>query len=211
MNMNLLFYGPPGTGKSELARHIAHQIDRKIICKRVSDLQSMYVGEGEKNIKQAFAEAEAEEAVLIIDEADSLLFSRDRAVRSWEISFTNEFLTQMERYRGILICTTNRLKDLDEASIRRFNLKVGFYYLKPDGNVTFYNKLLADLINAPINDKILNQLRQIDDLSPGDFKIVRDKFKFHTKKDLNHQILMKALSEESRIKNSHKMKRAIGF
>jgi len=160
MNMNLLFYGPPGTGKSELARHIAHQIDRKIICKRVSDLQSMYVGEGEKNIKQAFAEAEAEEAVLIIDEADSLLFSRDRAVRSWEISFTNEFLTQMERYRGILICTTNRLKDLDEASIRRFNLKVGFYYLKPDGNVTFYNKLLADLINAPINDKILNQLRK---------------------------------------------------
>jgi hypothetical protein len=52
---------------------------------------------------------------------------------------------------------------------------------------------------------------QIEDLSPGDFKTVRDKFNFHPKKDLNHQILLQALSEESLIKNSHKMKRAIGF
>ncbi|MEA3280412.1 MAG: AAA family ATPase, partial [Thermodesulfobacteriota bacterium] len=122
-NMNLLFYGPPGSGKSELARYIAEKLDREIICKRVSDLQNKYVGESEKNIKRAFADAEAEESILIIDEVDSLLFSRDQAQRSWEISFTNEFLTQMERYRGILICTTNRLKGLDNASIRRFNYK----------------------------------------------------------------------------------------
>jgi SpoVK/Ycf46/Vps4 family AAA+-type ATPase len=55
MNMNLLFYGPPGTGKSELARYIGNRLDREIICKRISDLQSMWVGEGEKNIKRAFA------------------------------------------------------------------------------------------------------------------------------------------------------------
>jgi len=211
LNMNLLFYGPPGTGKSELARYLANRLDRKVICKRISDLQSMYVGEGEKNIKRAFLEAENEEAVLIIDEADSLLFSRDRARHSWEISFTNEFLTQMERYRGILICTTNRLKDLDKASIRRFNLKIGFDNLEPDGNVIFYNKLLANLISEPINGNILNQLRQIEDLSPGDFKTVRDNFIFHPKNDLNHQTLLKALSNESQIKNSHKKKRAIGF
>ncbi|TET92882.1 MAG: AAA family ATPase [Desulfobacteraceae bacterium] len=89
MNMNLLFYGPPGTGKSELARYIGGQIDREIICKRISDLQSKYVGDGEKNIKRAFQEAESEESILIIDEADSLLFNRERAERSWEISFTN--------------------------------------------------------------------------------------------------------------------------
>ena len=135
LNMNLLFYGPPGTGKSELARYIAEHLHKEIIHKRYSDLQSMWVGEGEKNIKYAFAEAEAQEAILVIDEADSLLFSRDRAIRSFEISFTNEFLTQMERYKGILICTTNRLKDLDHASIRRFNHKVEFDYLKAKGNV----------------------------------------------------------------------------
>ena len=211
MNMNLLFFGPPGTGKSELARYIGNSLNREILCKRISDLQSMYVGEGEKNIKRAFLEAENEEAILIIDEADSLLFSRDRARHSWEISFTNEFLTQMERFRGILICTTNRLKDLDKASIRRFNHKMRFDYLKPEGNVVFYDKLLADLLSVPLNGKVREQLRQIENLTPGDFKTVRDNFLFCPTNELNHQLLLEALSEESRIKNIHKKKRTIGF
>ena len=45
VNMNLLFCGPPGCGKSELARYIGERLAREIICKRVSDIQSMYVGE----------------------------------------------------------------------------------------------------------------------------------------------------------------------
>ena len=73
INLNLLFYGPPGTGKSALERHIADRLDQEIICWRYSDLQSMYVGQGEKNIREAFEEAENEEAVLVVDEADSML------------------------------------------------------------------------------------------------------------------------------------------
>jgi SpoVK/Ycf46/Vps4 family AAA+-type ATPase len=210
-NMNLLFYGPPGTGKSELARHIADRLDREIICKRVSDLQDKYVGEGEKNIKRAFQEAEAEEAILIIDEADSLLFSRDRAVRSWEISFTNEFLTQMERFRGILICTTNRMKDLDEASIRRFNHKMQFDYLQPEGNVVFYEKLLVSLIDSPLDNKYRTALKNIPHLTPGDFKTVRDRFAFYSPKELSHEMLLEALKEESRIKKVYRNQSKIGF
>ena len=210
-NIDLLFYGPPGTGKSELARYIAGCLDREIICKRVGDLQSKWVGEGEKNIKRAFQEAEAEEKILIIDEADSLLFSRDRAQHSWEISFTNEFLTQMERFRGILICTTNRMKDLDDASIRRFNYKIEFDYLDAEGNIIFYNKLLAHLINTHQSDNIKQILRQIVGLSPGDFKTVRDRYAFYSPEELNHQILVQALCDEVRIKNAQKGQRDIGF
>ncbi|MFO7972330.1 MAG: AAA family ATPase [Desulfobacterales bacterium] len=210
VNMNLLLYGPPGTGKSELARYIAHHLDREIICKRVSDLQSKYVGEGEKNIKQAFKMAEAEEAVLIIDEADSILFRRESAHRSWEISFTNEFLTQMERFRGILICTTNRLKGLDEASIRRFNQKLGFDHLLPDGNVIFYEKVLKGLTKSPLDIKTKSVLQNLTGLTPGDFKTVRDRFWFYPQEEIDHQILVEALREESRIKNLHKNSK-IGF
>ena len=211
MNMNLLFYGPPGTGKSELARYIADRLDREIICKRVSDLQSKWVGEGEKNIKHAFQEAEAEEAILIIDEADSLLFNRDRAVRSWEISFTNEFLTRMERFRGILVCTTNRMKDLDDASIRRFNHKLKFDYLLPEGNVIFYEKLLVGLIGSPLDQKSGAILKSIPNLTPGDFKTVRDHFSFCPREELSHEMVLAALEDESRIKEIHNNNSKIGF
>jgi len=200
MNMNLLLYGPPGTGKSELARYMAEKLDREITCKRVSDIQDMYVGETEKNIKKAFLEAEREEAILVFDEADSLLFSRDRAVRSWEISFVNEFLTRMERFRGILICTTNRMKDLDQASIRRFNHKIGFDYLTASGNQIFYDLFLRPLANNPLNGATQEEIKLINNLTPGDFKIVRDRYSFHSPADVDHNMLIDALRRESEIK-----------
>jgi SpoVK/Ycf46/Vps4 family AAA+-type ATPase len=212
MNMNLLFYGPPGTGKSELARYVAEKLDREIICKRVSDIQDKYVGETEKNIKNAFLEAEREEAVLVFDEADSLLFSRDRAVRSWEISFTNEFLTQMERFRGILICTTNRMKDLDQASIRRFNHKIGFDYLTASGNKIFYDLFLGPLSNNPLNSAAQGEIKQINNLTPGDFKVVRDRYSFYSSGDVDHSMLIEALQEEADIKTQqHDLWKKIGF
>ncbi len=211
VNMNLLFYGPPGTGKSELARYMGEQLDREIICKRVSDIQSKWVGESEKNIRNAFEEAEREEAILIMDEAESLLFNRDRAQRSWEINLTNEFLTSMERFRGILICTTNRMKDLDNASIRRFNYKLGFGYLTHEGNVIFYKKLLSPLIKSTLDRENEDRLRGISDLSPGDFKTVRDRYSFHPNRGLKHQTLVKALEEEVRVKKIHRGGNSIGF
>ena len=211
INMNLLFYGPPGTGKSEFARYIGQCLSREIISKRISDIQSAYVGESEKNIRDAFEEAEREEAVLIIDEADSLLFSRDRAVRSWEISFTNEFLTRMERFKGILICTTNRLKDLDQASIRRFQHKIGFDYIDSNGNIIFYDKLLKGLTDGLLDPGSEATLKSIANLAPGDFKVVRDRFAFYPKEGLTPQILVEALKNEADVKKIFNKGSSIGF
>ena len=210
-NINLLFHGPSGSGKSELARYLGERLDREILSKRVSDLQSKWVGESEKNIKAAFEEAEREEAILIMDEADSLLFNRDRAIRSWETSFTNEFLTRMERFRGILICTTNRLKDLDQASIRRFQQKLGFDYLKPEGNIIFYKRLLAGLIDGPIDNESKTSLGAITALTPGDFKTVRDRYSFHPREELTHKILVETLRDEAQIKKLFNRDQSIGF
>jgi hypothetical protein len=117
----------------------------------------------------------------------------------------------MERFRGILICTTNRLKDLDKASIRRFNTKLGFDYLRPEGNIIFYLLLLEPLCSTPVNSNTKKELKAIQNLTPGDFKIVRDRFIFYNKHEIDHTILIEALKEEVRIKNTHSVKNPIGF
>ena len=212
-NMNLLFYGPPGTGKSELARYIAKRLDREIICKRASDILDPYVGMTERKIRDAFEDAEREEAILVIDEADTMLFNRDKAQRSWEISFTNEFLTRMERYRGILVCTTNRLGGLDTASIRRFNHKIGFRYLTPEGNEIFYKKLLSHLACDPLGEEHKAFLHGMTNLAPGDFRVVRDQFSFNPAGQVTHRELLNALSVEARLKEGKDREetRRVGF
>ena len=97
--IRMLFYGLSGTGKTELARHIAEKINKKILLKRASDILGPYVGQSEQNIAEAFAEAEAGGDILLFDEADSFFSDRQDAAHSWERTLVNEFLTQMEEIR----------------------------------------------------------------------------------------------------------------
>ena len=85
-----------------------------------SDLVSKYVGETEQAMARMFAEAEEEQAVPLLDEADSFLRSRQRAERHHEVTEVNQMLAGMERFAGIFICTTNLFDQLDEAALRRF-------------------------------------------------------------------------------------------
>jgi len=203
-SMKLLLYGPPGTGKSEFARFAGHHLEREIITKRGSDFLNKYVGETEGNIRRAFEQAERGDAILIIDEVDTLLFNRTLAQRSWEISETNELLTQLELYRGFLFCTTNRLTGLDSASMRRFNHKIAFDYLKPEGKVILYNKFMTELVSGPLTAKEETSLKCISQLAPGDFKVVYEKFYFYEKTELTHRDLLQALRDESAMKNANK-------
>ena len=96
------------------------------------------------------------------------------------------------------------MKGLDEASIRRFNHKIGFDFLKPEGNVIFYRKLLTTLTNTHLDEKTEKSLMDIPDLAPGDFRVVRDRFSFYPKEQVNHGILTDALATEVKTKNFYK-------
>lgn len=158
---SLCFYGPPGTGKSELGRHIAKRLGKRVLFKRASDLQSMWLGECEKNIAKAFHDAKENEMVLIIDEGDSFLRSRERAERSWEISQVNEMLSQMEMHDQPFVLTTNLMKELDQAALRRFTFKVAFDFIKPEQAARLFRAYFkADAPNAILRNHIL---------TPGDF------------------------------------------
>ena len=69
---SLCLQGPPGTGKSAYVRYLAERLGLEVVQKRASDLMSMWVGQTEKIIARAFAEARDAGAFLVFDEADSL-------------------------------------------------------------------------------------------------------------------------------------------
>jgi len=175
----LCLFGPPGTGKTAYGVWLAGQLGRPLLIKRASDILSQYVGMAEKNIAAAFREATAMEAVLLLDEVDSFLQDRSRAQRPWEVTQVNEFLTQLEMYSGVFIATTNLMDGLDSASLRRFDLKGKFNYLKPDQAVALWlNHLQAVGIEARTSPDEA-RLRSLTNLTPGDFATVARQARFN--------------------------------
>ena len=145
--------------------------------RRASDILSMWVGESEKNIARMFAEARQQEAVLVLDEADSFLADRRDAQRSWEVTQVNELLTQMEAFNGIFVCTTNLMEKLDQASLRRFAFKVKFDFLTADQRWEMFVQEYTRLGGAEGGAADWEaQVRNLAKLTPGDFAVAARQF-----------------------------------
>ncbi len=172
-----LLWGPPGTGKTEFVRYLAHELGKPLLLRRASDLLSCWVGETEKNIRRMFEEAEADGAVLLLDEADSFLQARSRALHSWEVTQVNELLTRMEGFPGIMVCATNLLKQLDPATLRRFDWKVEFRPLKEESREDAYFRYFGGAGSA-LEDGQRTQLRALTDLTLGDLYAVWKRLRF---------------------------------
>lgn len=171
-NARLCLYGPPGTGKSAYGHWLAERLDVPLHQKRASDLISKWVGGTEKNIARAFRQAEEEGALLLLDEVDSFLQDRRDARQSWEITEVNEMLTQMEHYNGVMIATTNLVKELDQAALRRFDFKVKFDFLRPKQAVELFRRYCAKwTLSAPRLEQF-SRLMRLKNLTPGDFAAV---------------------------------------
>ena len=154
----------------------------------------------EANIAQAFRDAERDDAVLVIDEADSFLFPREKAAHSWETTQVNEFLTALEECRGFCICTTNRRENMDQAVMRRFSHKIAFTYSKPEQVQALYDALLAPLASEPMSKELETELLAMRRLTPGDFHAVRSRMLFDGAKGVKHHVLLDGLRKEQELK-----------
>jgi SpoVK/Ycf46/Vps4 family AAA+-type ATPase len=164
-DVSVLLTGPPGTGKTALAHHFARMADRPLRVKRASDLLSKWVGETEANIAAAFEDARAEEAVLLFDEVDSLLFDRTTARASWEVGQVNEMLTWLDRHRFPVIAATNFGGGLDPATRRRFTFKLHLRPLGREAAARAYRRFFGR--EAPA------ALAALARPTPGDFAVVQ--------------------------------------
>ncbi|RYF78099.1 MAG: AAA family ATPase [Comamonadaceae bacterium] len=206
----LCFYGAPGTGKTALAEHISRAIDRPLIIKQASDLMSKYVGETEQAMAAMFREAEAEKAVLLLDEADSFLQDRRGAQRTYEVTEVNEMLQGMERYQGVFICTTNLIDRLDPAALRRFTFKIRFMPLTAvQRERMFVTEALAGDA-AALTAELRSRLAPLDQLCPGDFAAVKRQTEILAATFTAEEFLDQ-LDAEHRIKPEVREARGMGF
>ena len=203
-------YGPPGTGKTAWAAWLAEQLDMPLLLKQGSDLLNPYVGGTEQNIAQAFEQAKADNALLVLDEVDTFLFSREGANRSWERSQVNEMLTQIERFEGLMVVSTNLIEVLDPAALRRFDLKLKFDYLTLKQRLDFA-KQQAEILGLPLlSEEDLSQIESLNLLTPGDFSAVARRHQFSPFQKMQDWLM--ALQGECEVKPAFSATtRRIGF
>lgn len=129
-NISINLYGEPGTGKTMAAHAIAYELGKEILFVDYAEIESKYVGETAKNIKQLFEAAVALDAVIIFDEADALLSKRVTDMRSSTDVSVNQtrsvLLNILNDYSGVVIFTTNFIQNFDPAFIRRIRYQVKF-------------------------------------------------------------------------------------
>ena len=119
----LLLYGPPGTGKTTIARVLAHESHCHFVATSPAEINSMWLGESEKQVKKLFDEARAKApAIIFLDEIDALLPSRSGGVNQYSDKVVNQFLHEMDgltkNRRIFVIGATNRRDMLDPALLR---------------------------------------------------------------------------------------------
>ncbi|ORX48936.1 AAA-domain-containing protein [Piromyces finnis] len=127
----ILLFGPPGTGKTLTARAVASQCGANFLNIQMSNIQSKWVGENEKNVKAIFSLArKLAPCVLFIDEIDALLQTRKgEFTPHYMVNTLNEFMQEWDGLNSqndgvIVIGATNRPFDLDEAVLRRLPRRI---------------------------------------------------------------------------------------
>ncbi|OAG29347.1 26S proteasome regulatory subunit T5 [Nematocida displodere] len=132
----VLMYGPPGTGKTLMARACAAKTGATFLKLAGPHLVQMYIGDGAKLVRDAFALAQAKAPTIIfIDEIDAIGTKRSDSdsIGDREVQRTMlELLNQLDGFSGLqnvkVIAATNRVDILDPALLRsgRLDRKIEF-------------------------------------------------------------------------------------
>lgn len=132
----VLLYGPPGTGKTLLARACAAQTKATFLKLAGPQLVQMFIGDGAKLVRDAFALAKEKlPAIIFIDELDAIGTKRfdsekagDREVQRTMLELLNQLDGFSSTSQIKVIAATNRVDILDPALLRsgRLDRKIEF-------------------------------------------------------------------------------------
>ncbi|GFN15678.1 putative pachytene checkpoint component Pch2 [Aspergillus tubingensis] len=168
-NKLILIWGPPGTGKTSLCRGLAQKLairlgtdypQSKLFEINAYSLGSKYFGESSKlvngmfeNIETILQEEEDTFVCLFMDEIETLVARRDRALSSNEpfdaIRAVDAVLTGLDKLKEhsnvIVVCTSNLITALDQAFLDRVDIKQYIPQLSSRPIYNIYKDCLEEL------------------------------------------------------------------
>lgn len=148
--LGALFYGEPGTGKTHFAKILASESDADFYRIRGPEIVSKWVGDTEEILRELFKDAsDNAPAILFFDELDSLGSERGDGPNQ---QFGNRIVAQLlslmdgidQEQDGLLIIgSTNRIEDIDQALLRsgRLDWKIEFEIPDYQGRVEIFESL----------------------------------------------------------------------
>ncbi|KAK5167771.1 uncharacterized protein LTR77_007470 [Saxophila tyrrhenica] len=164
--MVMLLHGQPGTGKTLTAESVCESLKRPLYIVSGGELGATRE-KVEKTLIDILELSKLWKAVILIDEADVFLEQRSAhdIVRN---NFVSVFLRRLEYFSGILILTTNRVAQFDEAFISRIHLAINYPDLEPwmrkaiwtnalrrlDGR-TDWGDELEEIAKVPLNGRVI--------------------------------------------------------
>merc|ERR1712130_470330 len=132
----VILYGPPGTGKTLMSRACAGQAKSTFLKLAGPQLVQMFIGDGAKLVRDAFALAkEKAPAIIFIDELDAIGTKRFNSEKAGDREVQRTMLELLNQLDGFtandevkVIAATNRIDILDPALLRsgRIDRKIEF-------------------------------------------------------------------------------------
>lgn len=171
-NLCINLYGPSGTGKTMTAHGIARRLQKKLVVVNYAEMESKYVGETSKNIAALFQFAKENDAVILFDEADAMLSKRVTSMQSAaDVSVNqtrNTLLKILDDYTGIVVFTTNFIKNYDMAFFRRILSHIRFEMPDEETRQKIWAHYLLPTLPMVKREEILSEICKIDNVTGAD-------------------------------------------
>ncbi|KAE8413576.1 hypothetical protein BDV36DRAFT_299862 [Aspergillus pseudocaelatus] len=154
----MLLHGPPGVGKTMTAEAVAEYSQRPLYTVTSGELGA-HSQDLEQHLTRALDNAKAFRAVLLFDEAD--VFMEERSTKDIaHNALVAVFLRLLEYYQGILILTTNRVKNIDDAFHSRIHMTLKYANLGVAARGKIWQNFGVHIGGLQLSEQEYHQLAQ---------------------------------------------------